>query len=537
MKNPLDFAVIDCETDPFKYGRIPQPFLWGLYDGKNYCDFERTADLASQVQTLHCDVYAHNGGRFDFHYLLDHTKPFTKFLVINGRIVEFKLGTANMRDSLAIVPVPLEEYAKTVIDYTKFEASERSKHLPEIKAYLRDDCVFLWNLISRFRLDYGTRATIASNAMNWFATKRQMKTEQLRSGKQLAADIRPFYYGGRVECFAKGDLGPSRTYDINSAYPFAMLHEHPCFGSYRVRKGWPKKFLPTGFYKIEATSDGCLPIRVDRTNKIAFPRCQKGTFFATGHEILCGLRHKKLVVHDVLVRYIFQHTINFRDYVTHFWNLKKATKPHTPEYIFAKLMLNSLYGKFAANPDNYRKYLSIPHDVINAVCQEQGYELEGPLGTNMALVSKELSEGEKYYYNVATAASITGFVRAFLFDTICTIRESNPKAVFYTDTDSLIVNVSLETSSELGAWKLEQCNRRTLIAGRKLYACQSTDGTWKIASKGAALVDKKDPQGTKLAASQIESMIEGATVVWRSEAPSFQFGGPTRFIERRIRAT
>ena len=34
-------AVADSETDPFKHGRFPTPFIWGLYDGTHYYEFDK----------------------------------------------------------------------------------------------------------------------------------------------------------------------------------------------------------------------------------------------------------------------------------------------------------------------------------------------------------------------------------------------------------------------------------------------------------------------------------------------------------------
>ena len=66
-------AVIDFETDPFLYDRVPEPFSAGFYDGETYIDFwgDDCADqlicyLESRKDNL--IIYAHNGGKFDFYY-------------------------------------------------------------------------------------------------------------------------------------------------------------------------------------------------------------------------------------------------------------------------------------------------------------------------------------------------------------------------------------------------------------------------------------------------------------------------------------
>ena len=68
MRTPYKpiFAV-DCETDPFDYGRIPRPFLWGVYEGYHgqYWEFEKTDDCVDFLIRQRVIAYAHNGGKFD----------------------------------------------------------------------------------------------------------------------------------------------------------------------------------------------------------------------------------------------------------------------------------------------------------------------------------------------------------------------------------------------------------------------------------------------------------------------------------------
>ena len=72
--------TIDCETDPFKIGRVPKPFLRGAFDGQEYFEFENTIDLVNFIKDKPDIFYAHNGGKFDFHFLADHIKRNEKTL-------------------------------------------------------------------------------------------------------------------------------------------------------------------------------------------------------------------------------------------------------------------------------------------------------------------------------------------------------------------------------------------------------------------------------------------------------------------------
>src|ERR1700749_3811661 len=84
--------AVDCETDPFKQGRIPKPFIWGAYNGCEYHEFGTAKQLVDFFYERNCIVYAHNGGRFDWHYLREFMEPWTDVLVIAGRMAKFTIG-------------------------------------------------------------------------------------------------------------------------------------------------------------------------------------------------------------------------------------------------------------------------------------------------------------------------------------------------------------------------------------------------------------------------------------------------------------
>src|SRR5512147_708036 len=86
-------AVADCETDPFDGVTIPEPFIWGYYDGTHYEEFTNTDDFIRYIYTLGDTIlYAHNGGKFDWYFILDYIDDFSKVMIINGRLSKFKIG-------------------------------------------------------------------------------------------------------------------------------------------------------------------------------------------------------------------------------------------------------------------------------------------------------------------------------------------------------------------------------------------------------------------------------------------------------------
>src|SRR5579863_9822314 len=141
--------VLDAETDPFLAGRIPEPFLWGLYDGENYEEFTETAAVVARLENEKAVVYAHNGGRFDYHYLRDYINSDDPIMLIGGRLAKFKIGICEFRDSMNLFTFRLEAYQKEKIDYNLMEKGVRDEpaNKETISRYLRSDCENLFNLI------------------------------------------------------------------------------------------------------------------------------------------------------------------------------------------------------------------------------------------------------------------------------------------------------------------------------------------------------------------------------------------------------
>ena len=151
-------AVADCETDPFDGHIIPSPFLWGYYDGTNYEEFTTTDKFIEFIYTLPPTIlYAHNGGKFDWHFILDYIEDLEKVMIINGRLAKFTIGEVEFRDSMNILPVSLKKMQKDEFDYNKMKADVRHKYMAEIKRYLYHDCLYLYQYVTGFIDDPGCR--------------------------------------------------------------------------------------------------------------------------------------------------------------------------------------------------------------------------------------------------------------------------------------------------------------------------------------------------------------------------------------------
>lgn len=346
-------AVIDYETDPFLYGRIPKPFVAGFYESeigyKYFWGRDCVRDLLGFLESVDVplQIYAHNGGKFDFFLMLEHLENPVK--IINGRIVRATLGKHILQDSYAILPIPLRVFDKDDIDYRKLEEDVRDIHREEILSYLKKDCTSLYDLVSRFRDRFGDRLTIGGTAIKRLRELHPFDSQR----KSHDEKIRPYYFGGRVEAFETGILsGNFHVYDVNSMYPHVMRdYLHPTGSRYKSsysgimdKKGRISGFTdyPVFFARIHCQQNGAFPVRIkDRPLDFSVP---EGEFFVTSHELKAAVETGRVQNVKVLEVLAPEETIQFRDYVDLYSAEKVAAKKSGDKAgeIFAKLLLNSV---------------------------------------------------------------------------------------------------------------------------------------------------------------------------------------------------
>lgn len=528
------WGVLDFETDPFLYGRIPFPFACGIYFGESdsytslwNSDNNKLIDLTlRELRKLpRCVLYAHNGGKFDFFYLVEYANK-GKCLVRNGRIFEMQFGKVTLRDSWPLMPFALEEYRKTKINYAIFERNKRdqTQNKLRIQNYLYDDCKNLYDLIKGFREILGPKDTIGSAAFY------QMKKLGIKIHAQKEphdTQFRDFYFGGHVEAFQRGIFHGNFQYvDINSAYSFAMLHDHAHGADYKHATKLPENGnLGKSFVSFRGVSKGCIPLRAD-DGTLCFPHART-TFNATGWEIIAGLETGTIEIDKVLDVWTPKHTINFSEFVETFYSLKTKAKREGDKiaYLAHKYLLNSGYGKFAQNPHKFKEY--ILHK-FGEYPEGNEWEWETDYGA-ISLFSRANYEGVGFF-DVATGASITGFNRAHFWK-----GARKAQNLLYGDTDALLcTKARVSIGNKIGEWKREECPEchkttrivEAVIAGKKLYGIKYACGHTKIASKGA-----------RLTYAEIKSICEGKTVTWENDAPTFSATLGAQFVKRKIKAT
>jgi hypothetical protein len=533
-------------------------FLWGLYGGPNgddYYEFENVGDAVDFLSRHRHVVYAHNGGKFDYHYLRDYINTGEPISIIASRLARFNIGECEFRDSMNILPVALATFKKEEIDYSLFEPEVRDlpPNRERIRKYLRSDCVYLHELITAHRAENGIALTQAGASMRAWA-----KQSGIAPPRQTGAryqQYKPYYYGGRVQCFESGTCRkPFKLVDMNSAYPEAMIHPHPfsvagAHQSHLPRDSELHKCLIT----LKCVARGCFPFRLgDDPTKgdLFFPDDERTVrrYHITGYEFIAALKRDAIKLGTVMIEdvHYFEDSVKFEDFILSNWDRRARAKLEGNKAldIIIKLLMNSLYGKFASDYSKYRDYLlSHTEDIFKYV--ERGFEIDTDWGNGRKLLSRSIDESKYRFYNIATAASITGFVRAKMFEAICDV--SGP---IYGDTDALACTDTgdLPLGDGLGQWKHEGDFDEYSIAGKKTYAFHKASHPydfaldhrndylhWKVASKGVDL----NPDEIRIVASgEKDSHGRFKGVKYRPEVPTYSVKRTApQFINRDVRLT
>ena len=312
------------------------------------------------------------------------------------------------------------------------------------------------------------------------------------------------YFGGRTEVFKRGIFHNTYYLDINSSYPYQMkINDFPDLG----RPG-NICYPPTekSLIKYLNKYEGCAEVYIKTPDNLNIPllpkkACDGKIMFMSGYiqgiytfpEIrkALSLGYKIEKIGKVLYYPKLKVSL-FGAYVDELYKLKGD-----PVYKqIAKLLLNSLYGKFAqrANLDHgwilvdENEEINIPDILEN----EQYWKYHTSTDSWYHYVPDEPIEVKGFAKHSLPLISsyITSYARIYIYEMYELVGFEN---VLYSDTDSVIItqegyekikNSELLDDIEIGKWKIEHSNVDIEIRGLKYYRLREPGGKWKYKIKG-----------------------------------------------------
>lgn len=456
--------------------------------------------------SANCQVYFHNlafDGSFIIDWLLrngwtwaenDQQQGWNFFTTLIGdnnafysiQICFNKYRRVKIYDSLKIAPLSVRDLAgaynlpmsKGDIDYTEYRAPGHILTYEETD-YLRRDVVIVAEVMKKF-LDEGLdHMTIGSNAMHDFLTLYggMKKFRKLYPELKIEEDmfIRKAYRGGWTYCNSRivgQDIGEGVVYDVNSLYPYVMYecelpYGHPHWFSGEPTGEWPLWVAAvTCIFEIKTNHYPCIQLK---GNVLYNPR--EYLLESVGVVTMCltsvdwALYNEQYNIHVLEWHggYGFGCTDElFKQYIDKWITVKNDATVTGNKGLrtIAKLMLNSLYGKFATRRVAVARMPAL-YD------EDDGEIVHYPV----------LDPEERKTVYLPVGVFITSYARAK------TVRaaQANYERFLYADTDSIHLvgtepgNIEID-DVELGKWKCEGRFKRARFLRAKCYMEEYENG-------------------------------------------------------------
>lgn len=411
----------------------------------------------------------------------------------NGKKTEF-------RDSLKKLPMSVSHVAKTFkldeakleIDYDKPRPIGYEPTEDELQ-YAINDVVIIAKAL-RVQLDAGmSRLTVGADSLAEYKSilgRREFGKMFPVLPQSMDAEIRRAYRGGftLVDDRHKAEfIGKGNVYDVNSLYPSVMYNMPMPYGEPLYFSGAPRphKAGDHPLYIVQVTFTAKLKpdhipcIQVKGSNFFTATEYQKEivepvTLTCTSVDLALWQDHYDMDILSWDGGWYF-HSISgaFNEYIDKWMEVKSNSDGGMRA--IAKLHLNSLYGKFATNPNVTPKIPVLDEDgVVSLVMGDE--ELRDPVYTPVGV-----------------------FITAYARDLTIRAAQLHYDSFVYADTDSLhllaspdeipdpLCNVEGCTGhpakldvdpNRLGAWKHETVFDAAIYVRSKCYSERMSDGSY-----------------------------------------------------------
>ena len=493
-------------------------WAWGwmdLYDTDRWSYGEDIDSFMEWALNSNSDIYFHNlkfDGSFIIPWLLKngyvHTEEdrtstpgeFTTTISGMGQwyavdvCIETKGKNKNhvvFYDSLKKLPFKVEQIAKGFglpvlkgdIDYKKYRPVGYVMDDNELEYLKHDLLIVALALRSMFENDF-TSMTVGSDALNTY--------KEMLGGKQwekyfpvlslkLNNEIRKAYKGGFTWVnpkFQGKTIYGGKVYDVNSMYPAMMMNKllpygEPLMfkGEYKENKEYPLYIQQVRcFFELKKDKIPCIQIkgnsRFGQNEYLTSSGDEYVDLHVTNVDWELIKEHYHIYEEDYVGGFMFKGFVGFfDDYINRFMEIKNSPESSAEQVLQAKLMLNSLYGKFATNPDVTGK---VPY------LDEEGV---------LKFRKGEKKERDPVYIPMGC------FITAYARENILSNAQKLYPRFIYADTDSIHVAGLEEVEpikdvidpKKLGYWDHEATFQRARYVRQKTYFIETT---WKENDKG-----------------------------------------------------
>jgi len=368
--------------------------------------------------------------------------------------------------------------------------------------YCEIDCISLFQIMVKFndlifeyfKINVHKYPTLSSLTFAIFRSSFMENDLIPQLSGKIATDIRQGYTGGAVDMYIPRPPKGTKTfvYDVNSLYPFTMDEFDMPIGKPTLFEG--------DIRKIESDAFGFFYCNIITPDNLKHPIIQTHIKTEDGIRTVAPLGQWRDMIFskeidnavkygykfEILWGYKFQRKNIFKDYVNTLYNLRLQYPKSNPLNYIAKLLMNSLYGRFGMM-DSFPNIEIM--DVSDFIKFEEGFsddimdfiELDNKIMVihrSHQIDVNTLLNGHKENHNVsiAIASAITAYARIHMSQ----FKNNSDFNLFYSDTDSAYFDKPLPDhlidSKTLGKMKLEYIINKAIFLAPKVYYLETEDG-------------------------------------------------------------
>lgn len=322
--------------------------------------------------------------------------------------------------------------------------------------------------------------TAASTAMDCFRRQYQYGDIPFLDDA-IQEELHKGYTGGRVECLRLGDFeGDLYGNDFNGMYASVMIDSAlPEIGSFGSKANMNLAHEGMAHCRLEVPEHlwaGPLPLKGE---KLTFPVGKLEGYW-------CFNELRQALNYGCRIQRVFKCWSSARNepYLRDMMAKLRAIRedPETKPVVsqMAKLLMNSLYGRFASRPENFIYLTYGEYDrrtrtgTLPRIIPERTQIYE-----HLDLVKVVMPSTYPRYSNTIWSACITAGARCRLYPHL------DEGTSYYCDTDSVLGERRYPETKTLGALALKEQYSRLVIRGNKLYAGQEKGkDSWEAHAKG-----------------------------------------------------
>ena len=516
-------------------------------------------------------AYAHNLSRFDIVFLFNHLSTLklsgfkVKILKKEEQIISINISnrqkniSLTIRDSYLLLPSSLSKLsanfkvetpklvepvltgggAITKPQFAMTDLSHYNKDIErisdfnlwkiKIQKYCEVDCIALHQVLVKFNslihekwgLNINKYPTIPSLAFAIYRTHYMSEGLIPLTNGQVFDFIKESFTGGSTEMYIPSVPEGKKIYcyDVNSLYPYVMLNNMYPVGDIIQFSGDPTILSPNEHSDYYWIGDVDVTTKVDLLrpylqihHNISGKSGDMRTISPNGSfsmKINSPEYYNSLNDYNFSINsgYLFKKENIFSDYINKMYNLRLEYPKTDPMNSIAKLLMNSLYGRFAMKPIKHVQGFFTKEEFLKLIAE---FEIEEYIDLNdstlfVNYIDKNLLNKESKV-SISIASAVTAYARVHMSEF-----KKDDYNLYYTDTDSVYLDTKLSedkvSDTKLGMFKLENIFNKAVFLGPKIYSGITENNNYINKVKGfknSSLIPFKDMESLLLKDSSLD---------------------------------